>query len=188
MAHVTPMVLIHGLGPRATLRTRNAQLRYATYGRSRLGSAMPFVSRVERSTPPARAARARGRGMPRSRCPTASERSRHSRFALDAQHRRRRTGHPSASLLDHELRVGEGRHLCQVRDDDDLVGACELGEPATDRVAVAPPMPASISSNTSVSTVSASPSTPLSASITRTASPPDAMRASGRAGCPAAGA
>ncbi len=52
-------------------------------------------------------------------------------------------------------------------------------------VAVAPPTPASISSNTSVSTVSASPRTPLSASITRESSPPEAMRASGRAGCDA---
>ena len=49
-------------------------------------------------------------------------------------------------------------------------------------------MPASTSSKTSVGVSSARASTPLMASATRDISPPDAMRASGRAGSPGLGA
>ena len=91
--------------------------------------------------------------------------------------------------LDHdEVRVGERRDLCEVRHDEHLVLRGERLQARADRDAVAPPMPASISSKTSTGTVSACPSTPLSASITRETSPPDAMRASGRGVSPDAGA
>src|SRR5207249_12088561 len=54
--------------------------------------------------------------------------------------------------------------------------------------ALRPPIPASISSNTSVGVASASASTSLTASATRDSSPPDAIRDSGRAGSPGFGA
>ena len=53
--------------------------------------------------------------------------------------------------------------------------------------AVLPPMPASISSKTSVPAVAAWPS-PLSASITRESSPPEAASRSGAASIPGLGA
>ena len=53
--------------------------------------------------------------------------------------------------------------------------------------ALRPPIPASISSNTSVGVSSASARTCLIASATRDSSPPDAIRASGRAGSPGLG-
>ena len=91
-------------------------------------------------------------------------------------------------LDDREVAVGQRRDLRQVRDADDLAARRRARAAARRRRGrSAPPMPASTSSKTSVAGP-ASAATPISASITRESSPPEAISRSGPAGTPGLGA
>ena len=92
------------------------------------------------------------------------------------------------ALGDPEVGVGVGGDLGQVRDAQDLVARASAQRLRPTGSALRPPMPVSTSSKTSVGVSSASARTCLIASATRDSSPPDAIRASGRAGSPGFGA
>ena len=85
-------------------------------------------------------------------------------------------------LDDREVAVGQRRDLRQVGDADDLAAGRQLAQLlAHGAGGLTPPMPASTSSKTSVAGP-ASAAAPISASITRESSPPDAISRSGPAG------
>ena len=85
------------------------------------------------------------------------------------------------------MRVGMGGDLRQVGHAQDLVAPGEAHRLRPTGSALRPPIPVSTSSKTSVGVSSASARTCLIARATRDSSPPDAIRASGRAGSPGFG-
>ena len=90
-------------------------------------------------------------------------------------------------LDDREVAVRQRRDLRQVGDADDLAAGRELAQLLADGAGgLTPPMPASTSSKTSVAGP-ASAAAPISASITRESSPPEAISRSGPAGTPGFG-
>jgi hypothetical protein len=92
------------------------------------------------------------------------------------------------ALDDPVLGVGVGRDLGQMGHAQDLVAPRERHRLRPTGSALRPPMPVSTSSKTRTGVSSASARTLLIASATRDSSPPDAIRASGRAGSPGFGA
>ena len=135
VAHSTP----ESVGTESCRRNAAAHARMPTANattRARTAASVtrPSAARAEAAaTAPRRAARVRARGSPRSRCPRACGRSRR-RAPRPRRARPSVRGLAALDVLAHdELRVGERRDLRQVRDDDDLVAARELGEPAADR-------------------------------------------------------
>ena len=83
-------------------------------------------------------------------------------------------------LLDPEVAVGDARDLRQVRDRDDLRPRRRASRSASATAwAVSPPMPASISSKTTVGSPAPAWATTRSARATRDSSPPDAVSATG---------
>ena len=81
-----------------------------------------------------------------------------------------------------------GGDLGQVGDAQDLVARASAHRLRPTGSALRPPMPVSISSKTRVGVASAAARTSLIARATRLSSPPEAIRASGRAGSPGFGA
>ena len=129
----------------------------------------------------------RSRRRPRASA-TARRRARHRRRSARAPPSARPSCCPRPlvhGLLHHDLRVGERRHLREVRDAEHLVPRAERRSRRPTATPASPPIPASTSSNTSVG--GASDSTTRGASIARDSSPPDAALASGRAALPGVG-
>jgi hypothetical protein len=137
-------------------------------------AADPPISRgAPRATPGAKRLLGRAATRPRRR---ASARARRRPPSPPARDRRARgVGRPRP--CDREVPSAERGDLRQVRDADDLAPVASARSCSPTARAVWPPMPASISSKTSV--VVLAPATPCSASITRDSSPPEAISRTG---------
>ena len=101
----------------------------------------------------------------------------HLRPATPAPARERPAG--AALLHDAEVPRGERGHLRQVRDAQDLAAVRQRAQALPTARAVAPPTPASTSSNTTVGEPSTEVAMLIRASITRDSSPPEATSRSG---------